>query len=115
MPIIERFNHSVMRVALMASLPNYKYGRGYFAGTVKELPKGAPAGGEIPVQRKVRLQHERTGIVVAQTWSDPVTGAYRFDFIDPQATYYVTSFDHNGVFQAVVADRITPVLYPQGG
>ena len=99
-------------VACYAAKPNMKLGYGYFAGTVKELPKSAPAGGEIPVQRKVRLHHERTGIMVAQTWSDPVTGAYRFDFIDPQATYYVTSFDHNGVFQAVVADRITPVLYP---
>ena len=102
-------------IAGYAAKPNLKLGYGYFADTVKELPKGAPTGSEIPVQRMVRLHHKRTGIMVAQTWSDPVTGAYRFDWIDHTQTYYVASFDHNGVFQAIVADCITPVLYSQGG
>lgn len=90
----------------------YRGGLGFIAGTVKELPKGAPEGGEVPVWRKVRLHDQRTGLPVAEVWSDPKTGAYRFDYIDPQRTYTVLSYDHTGKFVAVAADSITPERMP---
>ena len=90
----------------------YRGGLGFVAGTIKELPKGAPEGGEVPVWRRVRLHDQRTGQPVAEVWSDPKTGAYRFDYIDPQRIYTVLSYDHTGKFVAVAADSITPERMP---
>lgn len=83
-------------------------GVGYVAGTVKELPKGAPEGGEVPVWRKVRLHDQRTGQPVAETWSDPKTGVYRFECIDMERVYTALSYDHTGKFVAVAADSLRP-------
>ena len=66
-------------------------GAGFVAGTVKERPKGAPEGSEVPVWRRVRLYDERRGICIAETWSDATTGAYRFDCIDMGRIYTVLS------------------------
>ena len=86
----------------------YRGGAGFVAGTVKERPKGAPEGSEVPVWRRVRLYDERQGACIAETWSDATTGAYRFDCIDMGRIYTVLSYDHNGVFSAEVASSVTP-------
>lgn len=86
----------------------YRGGLGYVAGTVKELPKGAPEGGEVPVWCKVRLHDQATGNPIAETWSDPKTGVYRFDYIDMERVYTVLSYDHTGKFVAVAADSLRP-------
>ena len=86
----------------------YRGGVGYVAGTVKELPKGAPEGGEVPVCRKVRLHDQATGNPIAETWSDPKTGAYRFECIDMERVYTALSYDHTGKFVAVAADSLKP-------
>lgn len=91
----------------------YRGGLGYVAGTVKELPKGAPEGGEVPVWRKVRLHDQATGNPVAETWSDPKTGAYRFEYIDMERLYTVLSYDHTGKFVAVAADSLKPERMPE--
>ena len=86
----------------------YRGGAGFVAGTVKERPKGAPEGSEVPVWRRVRLYDERRGACIAETWSDATTGAYRFDCIDMGRIYTVLSYDHNGVFSAEVANGLVP-------
>ena len=86
----------------------YRGGAGFVAGTVKERPKGAPEGSEVPVWRRVRLYDERRGACIAETWSDATTGAYSFEYIDMQRIYTVLSYDHNGVFSAEVANGLVP-------
>ena len=86
----------------------YCGGAGFVAGTVKERPKGAPEGSEVPVWRRVRLYDERRGACIAETWSDATTGAYRFDYVDMWRIYTVLSYDHNGQFVAVAANGLVP-------
>ena len=86
----------------------YVGGAGFVAGTVKERPKGAPEGSEVPVRRRVRLYDERQGTCIAETWSDATTGAYRFDYIDMERVYTVLSYDHNGKFVAEAASGLAP-------
>ena len=83
-------------------------GAGFVAGTVKERPKGAPEGSEVPVRRRVRLYDERSGNCLRETWSDATTGAYRFDYIDMERVYTVLSYDHNGKFVAEAASGLAP-------
>lgn len=60
---------------------------------------------DIPVHRKVRLFCTHSGRLVREMWSDPVTGAYRFEHmrIGP---WTVMSHDYAGNYNAVVADNI---------
>lgn len=90
-----------------ASLGRPFSGVGRIAGTVKE--KGTP---NAPVYRRVRLLHERTGLLVDEVWSDAVSGAYSFDYVQQEETYTVISYDHTLNFSAVAADRILPVPMP---
>lgn len=76
-------------------------GIGRVAGAVKYTPNS-------PVQRKVRLIRERDGLVLREAWSDPVTGAYSFDYVDELQKYTVLSYDYTGAYRAVVADGISP-------
>lgn len=89
----------------------YQGGAGFVAGNVKELHKGALSGNEVPVWRRVQLIDEQTRLLVAETWSDPVTGVFRFDNVATGCSYTILSYDHNGVFRAVVADRVAAVGY----
>lgn len=82
-------------------------GRGRIVGTVKN--KGEPS--DTPVYRRVRLFKDRDGQCVAETWSDPVTGAYAFENINPAHKYTALSYDHTGQFRAVVADNLTPEAF----
>jgi hypothetical protein len=74
-------------------------GSGRIAGTVKE--KGTP---DQPLQRRVQLFDETRSLLVAQTWSNPTTGAYLFENIDPTLTYTIISYDHTGTYRAVIAN-----------
>lgn len=78
-------------------------GRGRIAGTVKV--KGTP---NVPTKRRVRLLRDRDFLLVRETWSDPVTGAYAFHEIDERYTYSVIADDYEGNFRAVLADRVVP-------
>jgi len=75
-------------------------------GTVKST--GTP---NAPVFRRVRLHDQRSGRVISETWSDPVTGAYAFERIAP-GPYFVIAFDHTQLYSAVVADNLTPEPMP---
>ena len=80
-------------------------GRGLITGTVKTTP-------DSPTFAKVRLIRERDGKVLRETWTDPVTGVYRFDNFDENFTYTVLSYHPLGAFRAVVADGQVPGLMP---
>ena len=80
----------------------YQGGQGRVAGTVKV--KGSP---DVPVQRKVRLIDEFTGLMVREVFSDPVTGAYEFLYVGQDHKYTVVSYDWANNFRAVLADNIT--------
>ena len=44
--------------------------------------------------------------------SDAITGAYSFDYVDMTRKYTVISYDHTGIYRAVIADNQTPELIP---
>lgn len=82
-------------------------GRGRIAGTVR-----VDSNPDYPVWRRVRLFDQRDNRLVAETWSDPVTGAYAFEHINPDRLYVVVSYDHTGVYNAEILDALTPELMP---
>ena len=80
-------------------------GRGRVRGTVKVTPN-------TPVQRRVRLIREVDGMVIREGSSDPVTGAYDFQFVDELQKWTVVSYDFENLFRAVIADNLTAELMP---
>ena len=110
MPVPITVTISVLLTIQGGSLKDYSTGVtgkgiGRVRGTVKQ--KGTP---DAPVYRKVRLVRERDGVLVRELWSNPITGAYSFDYIDELQTWTVISYDHTGAFRAVVADGQVPEL-----
>ncbi len=77
-------------------------GNGRIHGDVKKV--GSP---DAPVWRRVRLFARRDGRLVREQWSDPVTGAYSFEYINPSLEYTLVAYDHTGVYQAVISDNPT--------
>jgi hypothetical protein len=75
-------------------------------GTTKV--KGTP---DAPVHRRVRLHDQFSGRVVREQWSDAVTGAYAFERIR-RGVFYVTSFDHTGIYNAVIASNVSSEPMP---
>ena len=80
-------------------------GAGYIEGTVK-----VDSSPDYPVRRRVTLLCERDNRVVRETWSDPDTGAYRFDGLSPALRYIVIGHDHTRAFNADILAGITPLL-----
>lgn len=84
-------------------------GRGRVRGrTVEQEDKNSP---KVPVSRRVRLYRDRDGLLIRETWSN-AQGEYDFPGIDSTTAYTVLSYDHEGDFRAVVADRVTPEAMP---
>lgn len=82
---------------------------GYFR--ISSTTANANKPDNIPVRRRVRLHDQQSGRVVRETWSNATTGAYAFNHIR-QGTFYVTSFDHTGQYNAVIASNLTPEPMP---
>jgi hypothetical protein len=100
--------YGLMALATPPVLPNEMVlgtARGRIRGTVKVTPN-------TPVRRKVRLIREVDGQVIREQWSDPVTGAYDFQFVDDLRKWTVVSYDFENLFRAVIADNLTPELMP---
>lgn len=53
-----------------------------------------------PRSRKVRLHNLKTGELIAQMWSDPVTGYYEFNQLE-LIEYYVWSEDYTRIYEPV--------------
>ena len=64
---------------------------------------------DAPVARPVYLFTGDSLRLIRSIWSDPVTGAYTFEKLRLQP-YVVMARDYTAYYNAVVADRITPVL-----
>lgn len=83
-------------------------GRGLITDTVKT--KATPTN--IPTLARVRLVRDLDGKVVRETWSDPTTGLYTFNYFAEQYAYTVIAMHPAGTYRAVIADRLTPGLMP---
>lgn len=75
-------------------------GSGALYGTVSRLV-GATTS---LLGRRVRLHEQRSGRLIRETWSDPVTGAYRFADLKVGPEYCAIAFDHERQNFAVAAD-----------
>jgi hypothetical protein len=80
-----------------------------FAGThqITGTTKNTPA---TPVSRRVRLHDQRTGDPVREVWSD-AAGVYSFTHIRA-GLYYITGFDHTGLYGGVIETDVTPEPMP---
>jgi hypothetical protein len=94
--------HYIGRGQTLAQRNVHLGGNGKLTGTV--AVKGSP---NIPVQRRVRLFDERTGLLVREVFSDPVTGAYEFLYIGTEHPYTVVAYDYANNYRAVLADNIS--------
>lgn len=99
--------HTKSREQLLGTRDVYFGGSGKITGTVKE--KGSP---NFPLRRRVCLIEEASRMLIRDTWSDALTGAYSFDNVDITRKYTVLSYDHTRVYRAVVADGQVPELMP---
>lgn len=81
-------------------------GRGRVIGTTKNV--GTP---NYPVARRVRLLRKRDGALAREVWSD-AAGNYQFNNLRHDVDYVVMAHDHTGLYNAVVADAVTPELMP---
>lgn len=79
-------------------------GHGRVIGTTKNV--GTP---DYPVARRVRLLRKRDGVLAREVWSD-AAGNYLFDKVRHDREYVVMAHDHTGLYNAVVADTVTPEL-----
>lgn len=91
-------------------LLGHAMGRGHISATVKKQEQADPAA--IPVARRVVLLVEPAMQQVAETWSDPATGAYRFEGLNPAARFTVVAYDHLHDWRAVIADNLAPERTP---
>lgn len=78
----------------------YRHGRGVIAGVV--TINGQPAS------RVVGLYDIEMQTIIRSTLSDSATGSYTFSHIDSTREYLVISRDHQHIYNAVVADLVTP-------
>ncbi|KAA9177526.1 hypothetical protein F3K36_08400 [Delftia sp. BR1] len=76
--------------------------------TVEQEDKNSP---KVPVSRRVRLYRDRDGLLIREAWSN-AQGDYEFLRIDSTTAYTVISYDHEGDFRPVAADRVTPEAMP---
>ena len=80
-------------------------GKGFITGAVEE--KATP---NIPLRRRVRLHRDVDGMMVRETWSDAVTGAYTFTDINPAYTYTVVAYPVTGEnLPALVHHGVIPI------
>lgn len=92
------------QIALFKPLLAHAVGLGYIADVVEKQEESDPAPS--PVSRRVVLLVEPTLQQVAETWSDPATGAYRFDGLSMSARFTVVAYDHLRNWRAVIADGL---------
>lgn len=83
-------------------------GGGFIAGI---LPGVLTVDG-VPAARQIELRirsHNRR--VIATTWSDPNSGTYRFDDLNPSQEYDLIARDHNRVYSDIIIPALKPWPY----
>lgn len=83
-------------------------GTGRIFGTTKS--KANPSN--LPTKARVVLLHQRSKLLVRETWSDPLTGDFMFDGLDVQQEFLALAEDAGGNFAAVAAQRLVPEAIP---
>lgn len=81
-------------------------GNGVIAGDVKT--KATPAN--LPTLCLVRLFRDQDGQLIKAQWTNPTTGAFRFEALSMDYTYTAEAYDHTRNHRTVIADGITPVI-----
>ena len=97
------------RVATRWAERDYGYGntpRGSVADVV--TVNGSPAG----IAYRVRLTREADGLLVAEKWSTPGTGAYSFSDLELGHRYIPVALDHTGTHKPTAAGPLTPTPDP---
>lgn len=74
--------------------------KGKISGTVSVVGQ--------PASRRVIVIERRFLKICALTNSDPKTGAYKFENLDPSLDYLVVCDDHTQTYNAAVADWVKP-------
>lgn len=75
-------------------------GAGQLADTLSLGPSRTPGRG------RVRILDAESGRLVAETWSDPVTGAWSVTGLALDREYIQLGTDPSGVYEADVLDRV---------
>ena len=78
-------------------------GDGFIAATVKT--KATPV--DFPAFCKVWLFRFDDWALLAAQWTDPVTGAYRFENLSTDYAYSVVAVDPANNYRALIADNLT--------
>lgn len=65
----------------------------YYYGGTRYIQGTVTLNGQ-PVRRKVRLYSLKTGEIIAETWSDAITGIYQFKNLGENEEYTITAIDH---------------------
>lgn len=81
-------------------------GDGQISGIITEAENDS----KIPISRKVRLYEEKTSRIMGETWSDMITGEYKFTNLDEKLKYTVITMDYENRYNAEIQDNITPEL-----
>lgn len=105
-PTLDLVNRGKFKAHLPIVYDWFFGGRGSITGTVKK--KGSNVN--TPISRQVYLFEERTQLLVRSTWSDPLTGVYRFTNLDPTKLFTALSPDYTGEFRALAFSGIAPVI-----
>ena len=103
------YGHAVA-APLLAHVGDYKTGLlGKGTGTVygTTAVKGPP---NAPLRARVRLIRERDGLMYRETWSDAVTGTWRFDGVDEMEIYTVLTYHPAGDYSPEAAGGRRPDL-----
>lgn len=105
------FSSGTVRVRLLSPLLikpllSLAGGLGYIESKVEKQEADDPA--PLPIGRRVLLFVEPSMQLVAETFSHPDTGAYRFDGLNPDARFTVVALDHMHKFRGVLADNLAP-------
>jgi hypothetical protein len=89
---------------------DYVYNANGYQGLIDGIVDYKATPFNVPVSRRVRLHRQADGLLIREVFSDPITGEYKFDYIDETQKYFVCSLDHTGAFRAVISDNLTPTI-----
>lgn len=78
------------------------------AGRIFGTTKAKASPNNLPTKARVVLLHQRSKLLVRETWSDPDTGDYSFDGLDLRQEFLALAEDAAGNFRAVAAQRLLP-------
>ena len=96
-------NRGTRYIAFPTAIKDILYGGTYRVDGLVFVA-GAP---DVPVVRRVRLLHARSGRIAREQWSDPA-GNYSFGYV-AIGPWTILAHDHTNEYNAVVADNINGV------